>query len=456
MKKQTRREFLRSVGQIGLGVSVTQLWPGSVFAERGNQGPRRHPNIILFVADDLGYADLGCQGSQDILTPNVDALAKTGVRFTDGYVTCPICSPSRAGLLSGRYQQRFGYEFNPGGAAYASEKFGLPLAEKTLADRLKKSGYATGLVGKWHLGFKPELAPQKRGFDEFFGFIGGEQSYVGKGGDGGALLRGEKPVEDASYLTDILTREALAFIDRHKDRPFFLDLSYNAVHLPMDASSEREKRFPHIQDRSRLTYATMLAAMDDGVGEVLKRIRELHLDRETLVFFLSDNGGPTGQTTSRNDPLAGHKGQLLEGGVRIPFLVRWEGHLPAGIVYSKPVISLDIAATALSAAAVDISSDGILEGTNLLPFLNNEKPGCPHECLFWRYGRQTAVRAGEWKLVKSDEGPAPARLFNLAEDVSEKNDSIEKNPGKANELQAAYDGWNSKNIPPLWVRQGPR
>ncbi len=267
----------------------------------------RKPNIVVIVADDLGYADVGFQGCKDIPTPNIDALARAGVRCTNGYVSCPVCSPTRAGLITGRYQQRFGHEFNPG-PTRTDDSFGLPLSQVTLADRLKRAGYATGIVGKWHLGFVPKYQPQKRGFDEFFGFLGGAHSYLNMKADMNLpILRGTEPVTEQGYLTDAFAREATAFIERHKDEPFFLYLTFNAVHNPLETAEKYLKRFPSIDDPKRRKYAAMLSAMDDGIGQVLAKINELKLDDQTLVFFISDNGGPPGANSSRNDPLRGAK-----------------------------------------------------------------------------------------------------------------------------------------------------
>ena len=349
---------------------------------------KRRPNIIVIVADDLGYADLGCQGCKDIPTPNIDTLAQNGVRFTSGYVSCPVCSPTRAGLMTGRYQQRFGHEFNPGPVARASSNFGLPLTEVTLADRLKAAGYATGMVGKWHLGTQPAYQPQQRGFDEFFGFLGGAHSYLNALANGAnPIRRGTTPVYEKEYLTDAFSREALAFIDRHQKEAFFLYLPFNAVHAPLEGARKYLDRFANIQNDKRRTFAAMLSAMDDAVGAVLTKLRQAGIEQETLIFFFSDNGGPTRQTTSRNDPLRGFKGQVLEGGIRIPFLIQWKSHLPAGMVYERPVISLDILPTAVAAAGIELPPEAKLDGVSLLPYLNGEKSGQPHEALYWRYGR---------------------------------------------------------------------
>jgi arylsulfatase A-like enzyme len=413
-----------------------------------NDGARR-PNIILILADDLGYGELGCFGGKQIPTPHIDSLAKHGVRCTNGYVTCPVCSPTRAGLLTGRYQQRFGHEFNPGPPARAAEEFGLPRTEKTLADYLKKSGYATGIVGKWHLGYKAAVQPQRRGFDEFFGFLGGAHSYLDSPPDQ-PILRGSEPVDEKEYLTDAFTREAVAFIDRHHKEPFFLYLSYNAVHGPMHASTKRVERFAAIPGEKRRTFATMLSAMDDGVGAVLKKLRETGQEDNTLIFFLSDNGGPTRVTTARNHPLNGVKGQVLEGGIRIPFIVQWKGRLPAGRVYEPPVSALDVLPTCLAAADADAPERVQFDGVDLLPHLSGKDSNPPHTALYWRFGNQWAIRKGDWKLLKLQMGEP--RLFNLASDVGESKDLAAEQPELVQQLTADWKAWDAHLAKPLWGR----
>ncbi|MBL8175602.1 MAG: sulfatase-like hydrolase/transferase [Bryobacterales bacterium] len=409
----------------------------------------RKPNIVLLVADDLGFAEIGVQGCKDIPTPNIDSIAKSGVRFSHGYVTCPVCSPTRAGLLTGRYQQRFGHEFNPGPASQASDDFGLPLNEVTLADRLKSLGYATGMVGKWHLGYRPAYLPTRRGFDEFFGFPGGAHSYLDwkdRGREGNPVMRGAIPVEETTYLTDAFAREAAAFIEKHKSRPFFLYMPFNAVHAPLEVFQKYHDRFASIADSRRRTYAGMMSAMDDAIGRILSKLREHRIEDDTLVFFVADNGGPTLQTTSSNLPLRGYKGQVYEGGIHVPFLLQWKRHLPKGVVYEKPVIAIDIHPTAVAVAG-GMPGAG-LDGVNLIPYLTGQNRRAPHEALFWRFGPQWAVRKGDWKLLASGQGTP--ELYNLGTDLAEKNDLAASLPDRVKELQAAYDDWNTKNIPAKW------
>ncbi|RIK85622.1 MAG: sulfatase [Planctomycetota bacterium] len=439
------------------------------------------PNIVVIVGDDMGYADLGVHGCRDIATPHLDALASAGVRCTNGYVSGPYCSPTRAGLLTGRYQTRFGHEFNPGAglraqtaggrrqrradeAGGAVTSFGLPLSETTMADRLRAAGYVTGLVGKWHLGSEPQFHPRRRGFDEFFGFLGGAHPYVA--GEGPAILRGDTAVDEKEYLTDALAREAVQFIERYRDEPFFLYLAFNAVHTPMQADEARLAKFQSIPDETRRTYAAMMSAMDDAVGRVAATVAQTGLEENTLVFFISDNGGPRLRSTSvngsDNSPLRGSKRTTLEGGVRVPFFVKWPARLKAG-VYDKPVIQLDILPTVLAAAGIEAPADARFDGVDLLPYLVGENPAPPHEALYWRLGPQMAIRQGDWKLVRynpaidGEPGRATAaKLYNLAEDIGEQHDLAAAMPEKASELQAAWDACNASNVVPLWRDDGGR
>jgi arylsulfatase A-like enzyme len=421
----------------------------------------RRPNIVILLADDLGYADLGFQGCEDIPTPNLDALAKGGVRCTNGYVSGPYCSPTRAGLLTGRYQTRFGHEFNPG----TGPNVGLPLTETTFADRLKAAGYATGWVGKWHLGNAVKFHPTKRGFDEAYGFLNGAHPYFP--GMGAPIYRGTEEVQEKEYLTDAFGREAVAFIDRHKKDPFFLYLAFNAVHTPMHATEDRLKEFGGVADKQRKTYDAMTLAMDQAVGKVLAKLRAENLEEDTLIVFFSDNGGPTMRGTtingSRNTPLRGSKRTTLEGGIRVPFVLSWKGRLPAGKTYDRPIIQLDVLPTALAAAGVEAKAEWKLDGINLLPYLEGKETSAPHDTLYWRFGEQMAIRQGDWKLVRYDpvadgaeQGNAtPVKLYNLAKDVGEADDLAAKQPDKAKELQAVWQKWNATLARPLWG-QGSR
>jgi len=440
------------------------------------------PNIIVILADDLGFGEPGCQGG-DIPTPHIDSLARNGVRFTSGYVTAPFCAASRAALLTGRYQTRFGFEFNPLGARNAEPGIGLPLTERTLALALREAGYATALVGKWHLGGTPPFHPQRRGFDEFFGFLHEGHYYVPlpwanhttwlrrktlpDGGEGrwtspdkriiwsthmerneddydadNPLLRSGQPVDERANLTEAFTREAEEFIGRHASQPFFLYLAYNAVHSPMQARDDYLRRFANIEDIHRRIFAAMLTQLDDGVGRVLAKLRARHLEERTLVIFLSDNGGPTKELTSSNLPLRGGKGELLEGGVRVPFLLQWKGRLPAGRVEARMASALDIFPTALAAAGV--KTDVKLDGEDLLA-PDDRRIRTEH---FWRVGGNAAMRQGDWKIVRGRN--APWQLYNLANDLGETQNLAAQQPEKVRTLEARWKEWNNEQAEPAW------
>ena len=413
------------------------------------------PNILLFLADDLGYADIGVNGCQDIPTPNIDGIVKNGVRFTDGYATHPVCSPSRAGLMSGMYQHRFGFEHNSGPERFADPNFGMPREVPTLAEKLKAAGYATGMIGKWHIGFKEGLRPHERGFDEHFGFLSGARSYYPDNPrELDPLIRNGVPVKgEKDYLTDAFAREAADFIQRSTDKPWFVYFAFNAVHSPLEATEAYEARFPHITDKKRKTYAGMLSALDDAVGRVLAKVREIGQEENTLVMFYSDNGGPTAETSSRNDPLRGFKGQMYEGGIRVPFVMQWKGTIPAAMTYTQPVMGFDCHATALAAAGV--TPEEKLDGVDLLPHLLGQNTSAPHDYLCWRAGAQRAIRMGDWKLVQTPR-ESTAQLFNLKTDLGETTDLAAKEPAKLAELTTRFAEWETGTIPAKWVRQDAR
>jgi arylsulfatase A-like enzyme len=436
----------------------------SVLASRPTTAPQaRPPNIVLIVTDDMGYADIGVHGGRDIPTPNIDALMTSGTRFTDAYVTGPYCSPTRAGLLTGKYPQRFGHEFNLAVGPKMID-IGLPLTETLLPARLKTAGYRTAMFGKWHLGLGDRYHPMSRGFDEFFGFLGGQHSYreVGEGVD--PLLDGRKPAAGVTYLTDVLSDRAVDFVNRNRSSPFFLYLAFNAVHTPMQAPEKYLARFSKIADERRRAYAAMLSAMDDGIGRTMAALRAAGLDENTLVVFMNDNGGPTmeGTTTnaSSNARLRGSKRQTWEGGIRVPFALRWVGRVPQGRVDRRPVIQLDVFPTALAAAGIATGALKI-DGVNLLPFLTGNSQA-PHDALYWRLGDHMAIRQGDWKLVKTADGAlrpgsfdtleslAEAQLFDLSKDISEKNNLAASEPARAKQLAEAWLKWNRELAAPLW------
>ena len=397
-----------------------------------SSGDERRPNIVIILADDLGYADLGCQGCRDIPTPHIDSIAKNGVRCTDGYATHPVCSPSRAGLISGMYQHRFGFEHNSGPERYASPKFGVPRSIPTLAERLKKAGYATAMAGKWHIGFKEGMRPHERGFDFHYGFLSGARSfYPDSPQERDPIIRnGEIVKDEKDYLTDAFGREAAAFIDRSKDQPFFLYLAFNAVHTPLEATPEYEARFPHITDRKRKTYAGMTAAMDDAVGDVLGKLREHRPGREYAGLLLQRQRRPTWQTTSRNDPLRGFKGDMFEGGIRVPFLVQWKGKLPAGKVYREMVMGFDVHATALAAAGFDLQQRQTpRRHRSSYPTWPAKNRAARMTDCSGEPEQNTPCALGDWKLVKPRN--AEPMLFNLEDDIAEQNDLAGSNPREA-------------------------
>lgn len=415
------------------------------------------PNLVFILADDLGYADVGFQGCQDIPTPHIDSLAASGVRFPSGYAAHPFCSPMRASFMTGRYQHRFGYENNIAFDPH-NNRMGLPLSEKTIPQRLQAAGYSTGMVGKWHLGAAHQYHPNRRGFDFFHGFLGGGHDYFEVSlhrpmGEGYQIPidHNGKPRDLAGYLTEDLTRAAVEFIGSRGGEPFFLYAAYNAPHTPMQAPKERLERFAGIQNPKRRAYAAMVSILDDGVGEIIAALDAGGARDNTLVCFLSDNGGPTTANASSNRPLRGDKGSVFEGGIRVPFIVSWPARLPRGMVYSHPVISHDLSVTALALAGIAGAGTQGLDGVNLVPHLLNRSLKPPHEALFWRMngGTAWAARSGDWKLLQSGANAAP-QLYNLAADISETRDLAAEQPDQVAHLRALFDGWNGGNQPPFF------
>ena len=413
------------------------------------------PNLIIILTDDQGYKDVGFNGSTDIKTPHIDRIANEGTRFTNGYVSYPVCGPSRAGLLTGRYQDRFGFTSNPTMDPTITQN-GIPTTEKNIAEVLKPAGYTSGIIGKWHMGTHPELRPNKRGFDYFYGFLSGGHQYFPEDLTLNdlddvkykydwyrtRLLENEQRVDTDEYLTDELSHEAVNFIKRESDKPFFLYVAYNAPHTPLQASEKYLARYQHIKDKKRRTYAAMVSAVDDGVGHILATLKEQGIDDNTLVVFLSDNGGAR-NNASDNGELRGHKNDLFEGGVRVPFAARWPNRIPAGVDFHQPVSSLDILATIVVQAKVDISKNKALDGTDLMPYITNEKSGSPHDILFWRHVKSNyhAVRSGTDKLVQVKQNPM---MFDLDKDFGESNNIAEKQIEKEGSMQKAYLQWESE------------
>ena len=458
----TRRSAIQSV--LGAAACATAGWP------QNTRSPRQ-PNLIILLADDLGYGDVKCFGSPDVPTPHIDSIAAGGARFTDGYVSAAVCSPSRAGLLTGRYQQRYGHEYNPGPARRDREQnLGLAHSEMTLPQALKKSGYATGMVGKWHLGSNPPFHPLARGFDEYFGFLSGANSYITSKTPAGQMVdtedapaeiiaerrepiyRGREPVMENEYLTEAFRREAVTFIDRHKKEPFFLYMAFNAVHTPLQATQKYLDRFANIANKRHRMLAAMTSAMDDAIGAIVSKIRESGLEKDTVICFLSDNGCPIYTRAGSNGPLNGCKCTYYEGGIRVPFAMQWPGHIPAGQTYRHPVVSRDIFPTFLNLAGARLPQDREYDGVDLMPYLTSKKEGAPHDILFWRAGSNSAARRGNWKLIAIGEDKN--RLYDLATDIGEKKDLSTQHPDVVKELRAALKAWNAKLIAPRWEPRG--
>jgi arylsulfatase A-like enzyme len=425
------------------------LWPTLLLADQ--------PNVVIILADDLGYADVGYHGCADIPTPHIDQLAASGVRCTSGYSSHPYCSPMRAGMMSARYQHRFGYERN---IAYDPQNrfMGIPARVSTIAARLKQVGYSTGLLGKWHLGAAHPFHPNHRGYDYFCGFLGGGHQYFEVNlmrpmGEGyfSPLQRNGAAVNLAEYLTTFLSNEAVGFIERRQDEPFFLFVSYNAPHTPMQAPESRIEEFSSIQDRKRRSYAAMVSVLDDGVGQIVRQLTALKLREKTLIFFLSDNGGPEHANASLNDPLRGQKGNVYEGGIRVPFIASWPGTLPGGQEYAHPVNSIDASCTALALAGIDLQK-AKLDGVNLIPFLAGETDEPPHEGLFWRKdnGEEWAVRSGSLKLLKTKDATS-LELYDLDADIGETTNLAATRPADVERLKGLFERWNADNIPPFFV-----
>jgi arylsulfatase A-like enzyme len=431
-------------GALVLSLFIT-VW--SLVGGREAAANTKGPNILIIYIDDLGYADLSATGQKAFATPHCDSIARNGVRFSNSYVTACVCSPSRAGLMTGRYQQRFGFDANAEGEPRSNRApRGLDLKQTTFAQRFKSLGYTTGLVGKWHLGAAEGYLPTQRGFDEFYGLL--PHGIGGKKEEAVPIYRGTEKVAAPAEHTVAFGKEAEAFIDRHRQNPFFLYLAFTAVHAPHSAPESYVSKFASL-GRQKAAHYGMIACMDDAVGGVLAKLRELKLEENTLIFLASDNGGPANETNSNGQYRSG-KWTVWEGGIRSPIFIQWKGRIPGGREIPHMVNQLDWLPTALAAAGTEVKPEWQLDGVNLLPLLEGKSTQAPHDALFWRFGVQYAVRQGDWKLVKPSVNSQP-KLFNLANDVGEKNDLAAKEPEKTKQLQALWDAWNAKNEAPRWT-----
>lgn len=462
------------------------------------------PNIVIIIADDLGKTDISLYGNPPIQTPNIDSIGLKGMTFTEGYITSPICAPSRAGMLTGRYQQRFGFEYQPhdrypknrlemfvyknfiatGDWLVAEQiefprfqdimKNGMPPSEIMLSEILQKAGYRTGIAGKWHLGGGDHAIPINRGFDYQYGFYEAYSLYMadtshkdvinqrhkdfsdpfiwGKGRSGNcAIRRNHDIIEEEYYLTDRIAEEANAFIDRNKNNPFFLYVPFLAPHTPFQATKAYYDKLEHIEDRNKRVYNAMIWQLDDAVGSIINHLEENDLMENTIVFFLSDNGGATYTEATNNAPLKGGKFTNFEGGLNVPFMIRWDGHVSEGSKYAQPVISMDIFATALEIASVDYDTERKLDGISLLPVLKDSVRTPIHEKLCWRSGYNRAIRFGDWKLI-TDGLSGNHALYNVRTDKEEQRNLYDDNPEMVRLLEQSHAEWESEMMDPQWPR----
>jgi arylsulfatase A-like enzyme len=459
------------------------------------------PNVIVILADDLGYSDLAAYGNPIVKSPNIDALMREGVRFTQAYTTAPICSPSRAGLLTGRYQQRFGFEFlvpqSAGGnqspeqlkrlaafqkqvgsvpeegidiEAYQKIRKGIPDSEVTLGQLFQQNGYQTAVIGKWHVGETDGFYPQQRGFDYHYGFYSGLSLYAPENDPNvvnkhlpwalseasawhrrgsNRIVRNNAEVDEKAFLTDKFADEAIAYIEQQKNTPFFLYLPFNAPHDPFQAKKSDYDLYPQVSDSTKRVYYGMITGLDNAVGRIHRRLKELGLDKNTIVFFTSDNGGATYTRATDNKPLRGGKLSHFEGGYSVPYSITYPGVVPAGKTYDLPVSTLDIFATAAAVANLKLPANREYDGVNLIPFTSNQQPGRPHETFFWRSGYSKAIRKGDYKLYVNERN-GKKLLYNLATDRSETRDLCDAEPAKLVELEAELKAWNSQLPKPTW------
>lgn len=463
---------------------------------------KKKPNIVILMADDLGYFDISLHGNPHIQTKYIDALANDGINCTRAYATAPSCSPSRAGFITGRYQHRFGFEnqiherlprnrLELWWARNLLDSYpwkikqlatvpreedrlreGLPPTEITLAEILKKFGYRTGIFGKWHLGSTEHALPHKRGFDQHFGFYASHSLFAPEGMSGMvdmhngkdwtddhiwsgqrngdcAIVRNGQVVADSSYLTQKLADEAIEFIDSNQDQAFFLLVSFNAPHTPFQAPKAYYDQFSHIQDPLQRIYLSMIASLDDAVGSIHHKLKTLGLEEDTLIFFLSDNGGAEYTHATSNAPLKGGKITSFDGGLRIPFFIKWKEVLPEGLTFDPMISTLDIFSTICAAANIPLPHDRKYDGVNLLPYWLGEESNLPHKSLFWKGGSAKGIVQGDWKLLFNEDMES-SRLYHISEDPFEQKDLRNQFPKLVQELKLAHKTWYSEMPGPMW------
>ena len=466
----------------------------------------RPPNVVILLADDLGKYEVSSYGADHIETPHIDQIGAEGVVFEEGYVTSPTCAPSRAGIMTGRVQNRYGFETQimehyptnwveyisgrwivdtgefvvkakpsfP--AVWQAHKQGVPPSEITLAEILKKYGYATGLVGKWHLGSSRKQVPLERGFDYQFGFNGAFSLYtpernwthvvnhehssfsaqyqwdVGRSEES-AIIKNGKVVREEQYLTYAFRDRMKKYIEDHKDEPFFLYAAFNAPHVPFQAPVDYYCRYAHVEDDNKRVYYSMISALDDAIGEVHQTIKDAGIEENTLIFLLSDNGGASYTGATDNGPLKGGKLTQFEGGINVPFMMKWKGEVPAGMRYQHPVSSTDIFATSVAAAGGALPGDREYDGVDLLPYVNGRAGGIPHEQLYWRADHIWAIRDGKYKLILSTRD-GWAELYDLEVDKPEQINLKEQMPELYERLREEHQEWQNKKLhkKPMWPR----
>ncbi len=446
------------VGAVAVGAVALNRPDSKAAAVASGSTAGEKPNVIVILLDDLGSTDVGFGGSLDIKTPNIDRIAEDGMICNNTYISAPYSGPSRCGIMTGRYQQRFGAEGNAGSTQEdIDNKNGVLESEVLLSNVMKEQGYSTCAIGKWHLGDHEDLWPQNRGFDYFYGFSGGGHSFWGgrnKKSPAGFVQENGVEVK-TTYLTDDFTDKAVDYINKSskEKNPFFIYLAYNAPHAPLQAPSKYLERTTHISNKFRSVYAAMVLAVDDGIGRIWSALESNKIDDNTMIIFLSDNGGVGVNGQAMNYPRRAFKGNMFDGGIRTPFAIYWKGRIQPGSTYDETISSLDIFPTVATAAGFDVSKNkNPLDGVDLMPYLSGTKGGEPHERLFWRVcgGLEYAVRQGDYKLVKtfySDD----YQLYNLRLDPIEMTDIAAKNKDLVAQMAAEYKKWDSEMMTPRWV-----